>query len=256
VAVTADQVEAFHRDGFLFPIALNGAEEAEAVRAKWDKLEQREQLYEQRRNSMYNRHLDQQFIWDLVSSPVILDALEPLIGPNILLFGSRIICKWGNDETFIAWHQDVSERNQLSPPVQITAWYAIDAADEENACVYCIPGSHKQGMRARVPASTDGNLLRVNEESPVSPDEARSAVPVRLRAGEVSLHHGFTLHSSGANRSNRRRSGLVIRYVPAYVQQGDGVEFNQRETAITLRGVDELAGGAGSPFAPVGVTPS
>src|SRR5438046_2222497 len=81
-----------------------------AVQAKWDELERREKLHEQRRNSMYNRHVDQEFLWELVSNQTILDALEPLLGPNILLFGSRIICKWGNDETFVAWHQDVSER--------------------------------------------------------------------------------------------------------------------------------------------------
>lgn len=237
------QVDGFERDGFVFPIRVRDPNKAEEIRRRWDELEVREGLREKARNSMYNRHLDQEFIWDLVSDDTILDALEPLIGPNILLFGSRIICKWGEDETLVAWHQDVSERNRLSPPTQITAWYAIDDSHEENACVYCIPGSHRCGMLKRVAANHSGNLLRVNEESPVAEEEARRAVPIVLSSGELSLHHGLTIHSSGRNRSARRRCGLVIRYVPAYVRQGSGVEFNQRETAITLRGVDELAAG-------------
>jgi Phytanoyl-CoA dioxygenase (PhyH) len=240
--LSAEQVDRFNRDGFLFPIQVKNKAEADQVRAQWDELEAAEKLRKSHRNSMYNRHLDQEFIWKLVSDPLILNALEPLLGPNILLFGSRIICKWPTDGSVVAWHQDVSERNQLDPPIQITAWYAIDDSDEDNGCVCCIPGSHKRGMLKRHPAAVPGNLLRVNEESQIPDDMIGRAAPVTLKAGDLSLHHGFTVHSSPYNNSRRRRCGLVIRYVPAHVQQGSGVEFNQRETAIVLRGVDEMSG--------------
>jgi non-heme Fe2+,alpha-ketoglutarate-dependent halogenase len=243
VPVQTDQVASFERDGLLFPIDLKTPDEAAAIRREWDAFETREGLPASRERFLYNRHGDQTFIWQLASDPILLDAVEPLIGPNILLFGTRVICKWPGDGDFVAWHQDLSKRNQLHPPVQITAWYAIDDVDEANGCVRCIPGSHRAGMREREPASHDGNLLRINEHTPVSREMASRAVPIRLRAGQVSLHHGFTLHTSGRNESTRRRCGLVIRYVPAYVTQGSGVEVNQRETAIVVRGVDEHGAG-------------
>lgn len=242
MSLSAEQVNTFRDSGFLFPVAVNDALAADRVRAQWDEFEATSRLANSHRDLMYNRHLDQQFIWDIASSQRVLDALEQLLGPDILLFGTRIICKWSGDDTVVAWHQDVSERNQLDPPEQITAWYAIDDADESNGCVFCVSGSHKAGMRKRLPAKVPGNLLRVNEESEVSDEMARTAVPVRLKAGQLSFHHGFTLHSSPRNVSNRRRCGLVIRYVPGYVRQGSGVEFNQRDTAIVLRGRDPMTG--------------
>jgi hypothetical protein len=235
-----EQINSFERSGFLFPLDVSDPTQAQAMREAWDDFERREELERRGKNSLYNLHVEHDFIWRIASHPTILDALEPLIGPNILLFASRIICKWGREDSFAAWHQDLSARNQLDPPMQITAWYAIDDVDPGNACVYCIPGSHKRGMLKRHPAAETGNLLRVNEESSVSAEDAARAVAIVLRSGQVSFHDGFTLHSSGRNESPRRRCGLVLRYVPAYVRQGKDVDFNQRESALVLRGVDEL----------------
>lgn len=222
MVLTDEQVAAFDRDGFLFPIDIHEQTEADRVRKQWDELEAAEGLAGSRRELLYNRHLDQEFLWDIASSPTIVDALEPLLGPDILLFGTRVICKWPGDESQVAWHQDLSARNQLSPPMQITGWYAIDDADEENGCVLCVPGSHAEGMLAREPAAVAGNLLRFNEQSRVRAEVMEKAEPIRLRAGQLSLHAGFTLHSSLSNHSRRRRCGLVLRYVPAHVRQGKG----------------------------------
>lgn len=240
-ALSEGEVAAFNRDGFLFPLEINSASKADLVRRRWDELEMREKLAG-KGDLLYNRHLDQEFLWEIASEPKILDAIEALLGPNILLFGSRVICKWPSDGSRVSWHQDLSARKELNPAVQITAWYAIDDTDEENGCLLCVPGSHRHGMLAREPAAVKGNLLRFNEESQISKEMAESAKPIKLRAGQISLHAGLTIHSSARNRSVRRRCGLVLRYAPAYVRQGAGVEFNQRETAIVLRGVDELNG--------------
>jgi non-haem Fe2+, alpha-ketoglutarate-dependent halogenase len=240
--LTAEQVESFGLAGFVFPLDLYDQREAAIIRRKWDALEAAEGLSNANRPSLYNRHLDQAFLWDIAADQRILDALEPLIGPDILLFGSRVICKWPHDNSFVAWHQDLSVRNQLIPPVQITAWYAIDGVDDDNGCVRCIPASHHWGMLGRSPATGEGNLLRRNEASAVSKADQATAQSVRLRAGQASLHHGFTVHSSNRNTSSRRRCGFVIRYVPAHVRQGRSVEFNQRDTAVVLRGRDDMPG--------------
>jgi non-haem Fe2+, alpha-ketoglutarate-dependent halogenase len=237
-------VPSLEQDGFMFPLELFTPEEAQTLRSKWDELEAREGLRNWQeeprlKKALHNRHLDQEFLWDLAHHPAILGAMTPILGPNILLYGTRVICKWGGDEgSFVAWHQDVSVRHQLFPPVQITAWYAIDDSDVANGCVRCIPGSHKRGMRDRLPAGYEGNLLRVNEETPVSDEEAGRAVNVTLRSGQASLHDGLTIHSSGVNQTRQRRCGVVLRYSPAYVTQGADVEYKQRDNAVVVCGAD------------------
>ena len=240
--LTPPQLADFDSDGFVFPLDLYDQQEAAEIQRKWDAFEAAGELNNHSPASFYNRHVDQAFLWDIATDERLLDALEHLIGSDILLFGTRVICKWSHDDTFVAWHQDLSVRNQLTPPVQITAWYAIDGADDGNGCVRCIPASHRWGMLARSPATGRGNLLRRNEATAVSEPEQATARSIRLRPGQVSLHHGFTVHSSERNTSDRRRCGLVLRYVPAHVRQGTGVEFNQRKTAVVLRGRDDMPG--------------
>jgi len=238
-----DHLAQFEQGGYTAPIRVRDDAEATLVRKQWDQVESAEGLPTPDRLLMYNRHRNLPFILELASDERVLDIVESLIGPNILLFGTRVICKWPGDEEFVAWHQDVSERNQLTPPVQITGWYAVDDSTVENGCVEVLPASHRRGMLPRQPASYRANLLRQNEETVVSEADQALARPVELQAGEMSLHHGFTLHRSGTSPSARRRCGFVMRYVPAEVQQGPDVEVNQRETAVLLRGVDPHAKG-------------
>jgi ectoine hydroxylase-related dioxygenase (phytanoyl-CoA dioxygenase family) len=163
-----------------------------------------------------------------------------MIGPNILLFGSRFFCKYGPDEKFVSWHQDVyPETWGLEPPVEVTVWYAIDDCDRENGCMYMIPGSHLRGIKEHRPSGRPGNLLRLDQEVEVSEQDRASSVEVTLRSGEVSFHHGATLHSSGPNHSSRRRCGLALRYVPTYVRQQPKRSDQPRARAILVRGVDD-----------------
>ena len=120
----------------------------------------------------------------------------------------------------------------------VSAWIAIDDADEENGCMRVIPGSHRLGLLTHAKAGQPGNLLSVNQAVPAElVDEAR-AVSVPLRAGQMSLHHGLLLHSSLPNRSNRRRCGLTLRYVPPAVKQVALNSLGEAWPAVLVRGED------------------
>ena len=87
-----------------------------------------------------------------------------------------------------------------------------------------IPGSHRDGIRAHEYSSVASrNLLRRGQQIRVSDEEMRTAVPIELAAGQISIHDGNLVHSSGANKSSRRRCGLAIRYIPASVRQREGL---------------------------------
>lgn len=236
------QVESFRENGFFFPLTVHSVSETADIQARWAEFEASAPLRPGADERGFNRHTDQPWIWRVATNDLILDALEPLIGPDILLFGSRISCKWPGDNSTFAWHQDVSPHKRMFPPQQITAWYAIDGSNLSNGCVRCIPGSHRMGMALRTRSDTPGNVLRRNEENYVTDEQARSAVAIELNPGQASLHDGFTLHMSSPNSSPQRRCGLVLRYAPAAVRQAPDAEFDQRSTAIPVRGYDDYLG--------------
>ncbi len=170
----------------------------------------------------------------------MLDAVEAVLGPDIVLLASNFFCKYPAEERgerFVAWHQDVTYWG-LEPPRAITAWIAIDDADVENGCMSVIPGSHRLGILEHAKSARAGNLLSINQEVPDGlVDEAR-AVSMPLRAGQMSLHDGMLLHGSHPNRSTRRRCGLAVRFTTPDVRQMSPNSLRGYYRPVLVRGVD------------------
>jgi ectoine hydroxylase-related dioxygenase (phytanoyl-CoA dioxygenase family) len=234
--LTEQQVQAYQTQGFLSGLTLVAPEEAERVRALFDALEAQEGR-DKTRIGLLDRHFDQPFIRDLALRPTLLDCIEQLIGPDFLLLATHFFCKYGQEEKFVAWHQDATYWG-LEPPQAITAWYAVDDSDRENGCMRVLPGTHRDGIREHGKSGNKENLLSVDQEVPVTAAEAASAVDLELRAGQISLHDGALIHGSLPNRSQRRRCGLTIRFVPASVKP-TGTDVRGRAWKPTLvRGAD------------------
>jgi ectoine hydroxylase-related dioxygenase (phytanoyl-CoA dioxygenase family) len=192
---------------------------------------------EQTRIGLIDRHFDEPFIMELATKPAILDAVAALIGPNVLLLATHFFCKYGQDSKWVAWHQDVTYWG-LEPPTAITAWFAVDDSDAENGCMRVIPGSHLGGLRAHGKSDRAGNLLSINQEALVRPEEEREAIDLPLHAGQISLHDGALVHGSLPNRSSRRRCGLTLRYIPAHVREVvQNPSKGPRWKTLLLRGV-------------------
>jgi ectoine hydroxylase-related dioxygenase (phytanoyl-CoA dioxygenase family) len=241
----------FERDGFISGVRVCEAAEVARVRAHFDDLEAAEGR-ERCQIGLIDRHFDQRFVWELATHPRILDAVEAALGPDVMLLATHFFCKYPSEtapaaqpfadgredttERFVAWHQDVTYWG-LEPPLAITAWYAVDDSDVENGCMRVIPGTHG-GIREHGTSSRAGNLLSINQEVPVTPEEERSAVDLVLAAGEISLHHGMLIHGSNPNRSTRRRCGLTIRYVPPQVRHAVENSLKRPWLALPVRGKD------------------
>ena len=214
--ISPEQVEQYEEDGYLCSIRVVDDATAQCYRQTFNELEAREGR-EKCQIGLLNRHIDQRFLWDVASNPIILDWMEALIGPNVLLLHSHVFCKYGPAEKFVAWHQDVTYWG-LEPPMAITAWFAIDDSDPDNGCMRVLPRSHRGEILEHGKSTRAGNLLSVNQEVAVAEDAEASAVDLVLKAGEISIHHGRILHDSQPNRSTRRRSGFTIRYIPTTIQ--------------------------------------
>ena len=133
------QIERYRSDGFSTGIRVMNREETRRYRNSFDELEA-EQGREVSQNGMTDAHLDHRFVWEIGTHPRILECVTDLIGPDVLLLGSHFFCKYGPEEKFVAWHQDLRYWG-LEPLLSVSVWYAVDDSDLENGCLRVIPGS-------------------------------------------------------------------------------------------------------------------
>jgi ectoine hydroxylase-related dioxygenase (phytanoyl-CoA dioxygenase family) len=145
--------------------------------------------------------------------PDVLDMLEQLIGPDIVLWITRVLCKPAAKGREVPWHQD-GEYWPMRPLATCSVWIALDAVSTVNGCMRFIPGSHKQQEMYRHHVTDRDNLVLNLELDQDQFDQAK-AVNVELEPGQMSLHDVRLIHGSAANTSGRRRAALIMRYMPA-----------------------------------------
>jgi hypothetical protein len=230
--LTRAQVEAFARDGYHFPVRGLSAEQAAGYRGRLEALEAQLGGSVMRTNLRNKPHLALAWADDLIRHPRILDAVEDILGPNLLVWSSSFFIKEARDQHYISWHQD-STYWGLSHPDVVTAWLALSASVVANGCMRVDPGTHLLDQLPHKDTFAENNLLTRGQEVQAEVDEKR-VVDIVLQPGELSLHHVRIVHGSDANGSDMRRIGFAIRYVPTYLKQTAG----PRDSAMLVRGVD------------------
>lgn len=228
-SLTQAQIAQFRTHGWLAPLrAIDAEQAADCVR--------RVRAYEDHVGADANRslkikgHLAMPWVVELARSPAILDAVESLIGPDILLFGASIFAKGGGGREYVSWHQD-SAYFGLAPHEEVTAWVALTESHADNGALQVLPGTHVQPDLQHEETFAEGNMLARGQSIAVADDSA--AVTLTLQPGEFSLHHERTVHGSQPNRSDGRRIGFAFFFIPPRVQSTIG-----RRTATLVRGTD------------------
>lgn len=153
-------------------------------------------------------HLFFSWAWDLSTHPRVLDCMEQLIGPNILLKSTRLFYKFGNSSSFVGWHQDgITEA--LKDAHVPAIWLGLTPATAENGCLRVVPRSHRLGLIPHADHPNLHNLTTQGATAQVQIDEPQDIV---MQAGEMSLHHPLVLHASNPNRSGASRIGFSATY--------------------------------------------
>ena len=228
--LTAEAVARYRRDGFHFPVRVLSAAEARSYR---DRLEANERRLGGPLSGSMRQKPHLLFTWanELARHPAILDAVEDVIGPDILCWGTTFFTKEARSSSFVSWHQDATYWG-LSTDDVITAWVAFADAPVESGAMKFWPGSHlKKQIEHRDTFAADNLLTRGQEIAVEVP--AGEGVDVALKAGEMSLHHVLLVHGSGPNTTADRRIGFAIRYIPPHVRQ-----LKARDSAMLVRGRD------------------
>lgn len=227
----ADWPADVEREGYAAPLpALMRAEAADLRR----KLETFEAGNGSPMKAEYRQKAHLLFTWlaDLVRHPRILDNVECVLGPDLLVWSSSFFIKEARDPGFVSWHQD-STYWGLSEPTVVTAWVAFTASNSSNGCVRVIPGTHKMDQVEHKETYDAANILTRGQEIAVEVD-AKQAVEMVLEPGDMSLHHIRLFHNSEPNTSDDRRIGFAIRYIPPRIRQTMG----NLDSATLVRGTD------------------
>ena len=236
--LSTEAVAGFRRDGFHFPHRIMPAEQALATGEAFFAFTQSEvaRRYEQPQDQLYLLKAHLLFTWAdrICNDPGLLDAVESLIGPDIMVWSSGVFWKAPQSGAFVSWHQDSTNYELDDAEKVVRAWVALTPATLENGTMHFLAGQHRGGQIRHNDSKVEGELLSRGETIDLAIDDA-ATVPVLIDAGEVSFHHLHAPHGSGPNASDRPRINYVITFITPEVRPLGG-----DDTALLVRGEDRF----------------
>lgn len=234
--LTEEAVRLYRERGFYFPLRAFSADVAAGVRADVERTCGGTPDPAAARTGTVSYRVKPYllFRWaaDLVRHRVILDAVEDLIGADILVFHTTMWWKTAGSAQRVPWHQDGTYFG-LHPFEHVTAWVALSPSDTATGCVRIVPGTHVRGQFPHADVA-DPTLMLSRGQTVALDVDAAAAVPIVLSPGEFSLHHTMAVHASDPNTGEDDRIGIGISYIPTRVRHVGPT----RMSATLVRGQD------------------
>lgn len=238
-APSAAQISQYWQDGYLFPLPVVSAEQAATWRTAFEQMERDWMAADLPLPLNSYKRLNAQCVmplaWEIASNPAILDAVEAVLGPDVLLYAVEFFVKEPRTSHVVAIHQDLTYWGMGAIDGLLTAWVPLSPATPASGCMNFVRGSHKNAILPHEDRDDANNLLSRGQEVAVDIAD-KDKVAIELHPGQMSLHHGLTVHGSGRNVSDDRRIGAVVRYLtPDVAQEHGGGDY-----AIVMRGRDTM----------------
>lgn len=235
--LTDETVSAYWNDGFVFPIRVMSTEDAAALRQQLEQIERdwTDSDLPRPLNTYKRIHAEcvMPMAHHIACDPRILDQVEAILGPDILIYGVEFFIKEPRTRHIVSMHQDLTYWGLGEIDGLVTAWLALSPATQASGCMDFVPGSHKNPILPHEDSFSDTNLLSRGQEVKVDVADT-DKVAIELQPGQMSLHHGLTIHGSGPNISDDRRIGAVVRYCRPDLAQ----KVADRDYAMIARGAD------------------
>lgn len=218
--LTEQECRSYQEQGYVIPKFALSQSEVDTLRSTIDRMIDNNP--DVRPEHLVNAHLSAgseegvtgaDEILELTRHPAILDQVESVLGPDIVLWGCQVFCKPAGDGMEVPWHQD-GQYWPIRPLANCTVWIAIDDSKTDNGCLRVMPGSHEP--QTLFEHHTDSRE-RLTLSQAVNDEHMKDYEPadVELEAGQMSLHDVYLIHGSNQNTSARRRAGIAIRYMPS-----------------------------------------
>ncbi len=235
--LTQAQSARYWEDGFLFPLSVLSEQEAFEIRAEFEGIERdwRDADLPLPFNTYkrVNAHLVMPMAARIALDARVLDVVQGVLGPDIMVWSAEFFVKEPHTKHTVGMHQDLTYWGMGETPDQVTAWIALSPATVESGCMDFVRESHMNPILPHNDTYSESNLLSRGQEIAVEvADEDKTHI--ELKPGQMSLHHGLTIHGSGPNQSDDRRIGLAIRYLNPNARQ----LVAERDYAMPARGHD------------------
>ena len=251
--LTSAQIEQFHADGFSNGGQVLSSDEVEELRNEVMRViddREREDIPQPVHVRNMSRD-DSKAVWqivniweaskpfrDLISRTDITTGIAQLTGASELrIWHDQIQYKPAQTGGTTHWHQDAPFWPIIRPMTEVTAWVALDDADESNGCMSMVRGSHQWGNNIE--------YLQQLEEIDAMPTEhqgqALRVASCVVKKGEVHFHHSLTWHGSHDNHSDRPRRAIALHYMTNetyFVASGEHVmkKFVEVDDGEQMRG--------------------
>ena len=231
------QIAQYWNDGFLFPLPALEKQAAQDARGELEQIE-RDWLdaglpLPLNTYKRINSHVVMPMAATIAKDPAILDVVEGILGPDILIFSTEFFIKEPRSTQIVSMHQDLTYWGLGAIDGLLTAWIALSPATPKSGCMDFVKGSHKNAILPHHDSFDKNNLLSRGQEVrvDVNPEDK---VAIEIHPSQMSLHHGLTIHGSGPNGSDDRRIACVVRYMRPDMSQ----ETGEKDYAMLARGED------------------
>jgi hypothetical protein len=234
--LTSEEIEHYRREGFVLPQGKVYSDKVFANLVAHFELKLKAWPSDQRPEAMDTPHFGDPKLNEWALAPEVVDLVEPLLGPDIILFSTHFVCKPQGDGRRVPWHEDSAYWRRLLEPMEVaTVWLAIDPSTTKNGCMYVIPRSHNTGNKG----FSDYEGVDISQsvfDTEIIPSHRNDelAVPCELQPNHCSLHDARTQHGSPPNTSDQRRCGWTLRFIPATTRLNP--EFADRQLMYLARG--------------------
>jgi hypothetical protein len=235
--LSEERVAAWRRDGFLFPFPFLSAHEVQVCR---DGVQRFEAWLGNRINAMPEMkwrtmpHLILPWAANLARDARVLDVVEDVLGPDILIYTGTFFIKEPHSPTIAAWHQD-STYFGLEPKEAVTVWIALSEASQAAGCMEALSFRGKPRQLRHASRVVEHSVNRASQMITEALDESHP-VAMPLAAGSFSIHHGLCPHRSGPNSADHRRIGLGFIYIPTHMRPAGSIT----PAAMLVRGTDRF----------------
>ena len=258
VALTQDQIDFYHREGYLTLPRIMTEDEVQWLRGIYDKLfasragrDEGNQFDlggsdEEGKEAKLPQILNPvKYAPELAKGLFRVNALvvaTQLLGNECGDRGEHAIMKPARIGAQTPWHQDEAYWGDEWEYESISIWIPLQPATLENGCMWFVPRSHKSEI---VPHHSIGHDVRVHGLEMDAPPDMSKAVACPIPAGGCTIHHNRTMHYAGANKSDRPRRAYILGFGLPNKQRATPGNFYWNKMKQTAR--DERAKAAQTP---------